>query len=239
VAVRQAAGALRRAGDARRAAMMRVYFKRDEPVRFYGVALPAVRRIARDVWVAHRDWDVQTGIAFCDALIRRRELEAKCVGVLVLARHRRTFPRSLFVTVRGWLADGHCASWAAVDLVAPSLITPLLDRAPLLLRPLAGWTRARSVWVRRAAAVSLVPLARRGRALDASYRVAAALFEDDHDLIHKATGWLLREAGKTDMPRLERFLRSRGPRIPRTTLRYAIERFPERRRKRLLEETRP
>jgi 3-methyladenine DNA glycosylase AlkD len=59
----------------------------------------------------------------------------------------------------------------------------------------------------------------------------------DDDLIHKATGWLLREAGKTDMPRLEKFLLENGVAIPRTTLRYAIERFPEDKRKRLLTKT--
>lgn len=60
----------------------------------------------------------------------------------------------------------------------------------------------------------------------------------DDDLIHKANGWLLREAGKTDPGRLERFLLAHGPAIPRTTLRYAIERFPEPKRKALLRDTR-
>ncbi len=59
------------------------------------------------------------------------------------------------------------------------------------------------------------------------------------DLIHKAVGWMLREAGTTDMRRLERFLKVEGPKIPRTTVRYAIERFPKDQRKRLLEATRP
>lgn len=57
--------------------------------------------------------------------------------------------------------------------------------------------------------------------------------------MHKAVGWLLREAGKTDMERLKRFLLKNGPEIPRTTVRYAIERFPKNQRKQLLEETRP
>jgi 3-methyladenine DNA glycosylase AlkD len=92
--------------------------------------------------------------------------------------------------------------------------------------------------LRRGAAVAFVPLARRGRELDAAYEVASRLFDDGEDLIHKATGWLLREAGTTDPRRLERFLRAEGPRIPRTALRYAIERFPPPKRKRLLAATR-
>lgn len=217
---------------------MRTYFKRDEAVAFYGVALPVVRSIAADLGRTHRGWTVAEATAFCDTLIRDREFEAKCVGVLVLERWRRDFPPGLLRTTRRWLHDGHCASWAAVDLVAPTLVSPLVRTHPQLLRELATWPAARSLWVRRASAVTLVPLARKGEALPQAYRTARALFPDPHDLIHKATGWLLREAGKTDPDRLERFLRRHGPRIPRTALRYAIERFPPARRKRLLEETR-
>jgi 3-methyladenine DNA glycosylase AlkD len=236
---RSTLAALGRAGSARRAAGMRVYFKRDEAVAFFGVALPDVRRIARGIWAEHRSsWDVVAATAFCDRLIRHPELEAKGVGVLVLARWQPAFPSGLVRRVRGWLRDGHCATWAAVDLVAPALVTPLIARRPALLKEVAGWTAARSLWVRRAAAVALVPLARRGQALPEAYRVARALLGDRHDLIHKAVGWLLREAGKTDAARLEAFLRRHGPAIPRTTLRYAIERFPPAARRRLLLETR-
>jgi 3-methyladenine DNA glycosylase AlkD len=232
--------ALRRAGSARRAAGMRAYFKRDETVAFFGVAAPDLRRIARGIWADHRSsWDVTAATAYCDRLIRRPEFEAKAVGVLVLARWHRAFPSGLVRQVRGWLRDGHGASWAAVDLVAPSLLTPLISRYPALLARVTGWTTARSLWLRRAAAVALVPLARRGRALPETYRVAEALLGDERDLIHKAVGWLLREAGKTHAARLEAFLRRHGPAIPRTTLRYAIERFPPARRRRLLRETRP
>lgn len=218
---------------------MRAYFKRDETVAFFGVGLPVVRRLARDVWRVQRDrWTVATAVRFCDLQIRQPEFEAKCVGVLVLARWHRAFPRSLLRTVRGWLGAGHGASWAAVDLVAPSLVTPLLERYPDLVPTVAGWTAARSLWVRRAAPVALVPLARRGQELDTAYAVAEALFDADEDLLHKAVGWMLREAGKTDQRRLERFLLRHGPHIPRTTVRYAIERFPEETRHRLLVRTR-
>jgi 3-methyladenine DNA glycosylase AlkD len=220
--------------------MMRVYFKRDDRVTFYGVTLPTIRDAARDVWQRHRHrWTVADATRFCDALIRVPQLEAKSVGVIVLARWQGAFPRSLLGAVRSWLGAGHAASWAAVDLVAPSLLTPLVRRYPDLTGAVTAWAGARSLWVRRAAAVTFVPLARRGEHLGPAYDIAERLFRDRHDLIHKAVGWLLREAGKTDPPRLERFLRHHGPRIPRTTLRYAIERFPPARRQRLLRETRP
>jgi 3-methyladenine DNA glycosylase AlkD len=218
---------------------MKVYFKRDEDVRFFGVPLPDLRRLAREVWVTYRrSWDVGAATRFCDGLIRRPELEAKSVGIIVLGRWRRDFPTTLFGTARRWLAQGHAASWAAVDLLAPALVTPLLEREPALIPRLERWTGDRCLWVRRAAAVAMIPLARHGQALGPAYRIALALAPDNHDLIHKANGWMLREAGKTDMARLERFLRRYGNRLPRTTVRYAIERFPTAKRQRLLAATR-
>jgi 3-methyladenine DNA glycosylase AlkD len=93
------------------------------------------------------------------------------------------------------------------------------------------------MWVRRASVVGLIPLARRGFALDLLYANARLLHGDDEDLIQKAVGWALREAGKADPGRLERYLRQNGRSIPRTTIRYAIERFPESSRRDLLRAT--
>jgi 3-methyladenine DNA glycosylase AlkD len=231
--------ALRAVADPKRAEGQRRYFKAYEKVHFFGVATPDVRRIAREVWHQRRDeWDVTDAVEFCDVMVHRSQLEAKALGVLVLTRFERSFPKTLLRKVKRWLADDLLSTWAAVDAVSPWVITPLLDAYPELGDTVMGWTRSRNVWVRRAAPVSFIPLARRGARLGDAYRIAQSLFGDDHDLIHKATGWLLREAGKTDQDRLERFLARHGPRIPRTALRYAIERFPPARRRQLLESTR-
>jgi 3-methyladenine DNA glycosylase AlkD len=94
-------------------------------------------------------------------------------------------------------------------------------------------------WVRRASLVSLLKLARRPEHRNAVYAMAVRHFASDDDLVQKATGWLLREVGKADMRALAAFLRAHGPRIPRTALRYAIERFPAATRRSLLVSTRP
>lgn len=122
--------------------------------------------------------------------------------------------------------------------VAPSVLAPLLERHPKLVAEVVRWTALRNMWLRRASAVAFIPLVRRGQHLDTAYKVARRLFDDREDLMHKAVGWMLREAGKQDMARLERFLADEGSRMPRTTVRYAIERFPTKKRKALLEATR-
>ncbi len=215
------------------------YFRTTEPLLFLNVRTPVVRAIGRSVASAHRhDWTIADALAFADLLIRDDGFEVKGVAIETLARfHRQFAPQHLAVWKR-WLAQDHAANWATTDSMCGSLISPLLLAHPELVTTVTRWVSHRNLWVRRAAAASLVRLAARGLALDAAYEVASALLGDGHDLIHKATGWLLREAGRTDRPRLERYLLEHGPAVPRTAVRYAIEHIPPARRQELLLATR-
>lgn len=199
-----------------------------------------MRALARSIYDAHRDeWSIDDAIAFADELIVDRHLEAKSVGIEVVARYRRDFTPRLLPKWQRWLARNHSANWATTDAICGALIGPLLVRHPALAEQMRGWARNRNMWVRRAAAVSLIPSVRTGAALDVGYDVAMQLHGDREDLIQKAVGWMLREAGKKDSRRLAQYLRANGPTIPRTTVRYAIERFPPRTRQALLTATRP
>jgi 3-methyladenine DNA glycosylase AlkD len=236
---RKAMAMLKSAADKRVAEQSLAYFKAYDRVSFVGVRAPEVREIESQIFQAVKpSWSLPDALLFADAMIRSRYLEAKAVGVLLLSRYTRGYDESLLTMIRGWLADGHCSNWATTDVLSTTVLTGLLRRYPHLLESLKRWTASESMWVRRAAAVSLTPFARRGEHLDTSYTIAEALLDDPEDLMHKAVGWLLRECGKTDARRLEAFLLAQGRRIPRTALRYAIERFTPDLRKRLLEETR-
>jgi 3-methyladenine DNA glycosylase AlkD len=215
------------------------YFRGADDLRFHNVGTPAMRALARAIHAANRErWTIRDATAFADALIEDPYLEAKSVGIEVVARYRRDFAPGDLAVYKRWLAGNHSANWATTDAICGALIGPLLVRYPDLAPRMRGWARDRNLWVRRAAAVGLIPSVRRGLAHDLAFEVAATLHADKHDLIQKAVGWLLREAGKVDQPRLERYLRANGPAIPRTTLRYAIERFPEKKRRALLASTR-
>ena len=214
------------------------YFRGSPALGFYNVGTPAVRHLAAEIVRDQAaNWTADDALEFADLLIEDRFLEAKQLAVEVVARYRRAWaPRMLFHWKR-WLADDHAANWATTDAICGMLIGPLLTAHPALIDRTRAWVRHRNVWVRRAAAVGLVGLARRGQRLDDAYAVAEALHSNAEDLIQKAVGWLLREAGKTNPPRLERYLLAHGPSIPRTTVRYAIERCPAARRRELLELT--
>lgn len=214
------------------------FFKPDENVWIFGVATPEQRRIGGELYQQVRGaWTAAEALAFCETLIKRREMELKNVGIFVLSRHLKSFDKSLLRNIEGWLAGNHCANWAATDALCGEVLGPLIRRHPALVEKLKAWTGKRNLWLRRAAAVGVIHAARRGELLDAAYVIAESLLKYPEDLIHKATGWMLREAGKTDPERLERFLLGHGPRIPRTALRYAIERFPPEKRQILMEKT--
>ncbi len=215
------------------------YFRGTKHLGFYNVGTSRLRALATAIYHEHKDaWTVDDALAFADTLVVDRYLDVKAVGIEVMARHRKAFAPRLLPAWKRWLANDHSDNWATTDSICGSLIGPLLLAQPALVRTVAGWCTHRNMWVRRASAVSLIPSARQGLALDETYRVATALHRDSEDLIQKAVGWMLREAGKADRSRLERYLRKHGPLIPRTTLRYAIERFPTAKRRELLSVTR-
>jgi 3-methyladenine DNA glycosylase AlkD len=213
------------------------YFRDAGGLAFYNTGMSAVREVAREVARANADWTVGDATAFADIMIRDRYLEVKAVGVAVLARYRRRFTPGLLHVWKQWLARDYASNWATTDDICGNLIGPLLEMRPELVPVVAAWCRHRNLWVRRASAVGLLRSIRRGVALDEAYEVARALHADNADLIEKAVGWMLREAGKVDSRRLERYLITNGPSIPRTTVRYAIERFPDEKRRTLLRAT--
>lgn len=119
-------------------------------------------------------------------------------------------------------------NWDLVDASAPYIVGEHLKLRPRKL--LDKLVRSELLWERRIAMVSTLALIKTGDTEDA-LRLAQWLFADKHDLMHKAAGWMLREVGKVNEPVLRAFLDENAARMPRTTLRYAIERLPERDRK--------
>jgi 3-methyladenine DNA glycosylase AlkD len=122
-------------------------------------------------------------------------------------------------------------NWDLVDLSAHKIVGAyLFERDKNILYKLA---KSKNIWDRRIAIVATFYFISKGR-LDDTFKIAERLLKDDHDLIHKAVGWALREAGKRDRARLVKFLNENRLKMSRTTLRYAIEKFSPAERKKCL-----
>lgn len=125
-------------------------------------------------------------------------------------------------------------NWDLVDLSAPNIIGDYLlnnyDKKQLIY----DLTQSNNIWEKRIAIISTFAFIKKDK-FDDTLAISEILLGDSHDLIHKAVGWMLREVGKRDEEKLENFLKEHYDNIPRTTLRYAIERFEEGKRKRYLQ----
>jgi 3-methyladenine DNA glycosylase AlkD len=228
---------LKKNADPGQARMNQRFFK--EPVKSYGLRAEAIRSLEKVVCERIKpQWNVEDVISLADILAANPYIEAKALVALLFRKFSRDLPKSLFFKIEAWLSSDYFNNWAAVDSLCPDVVGSLLLKYPELKERIIKWPNSSNRWVRRAAAASFISLARKGQMLGTIYKIAALLFKDDEDIVQKANGWLLREAGKTDSCRLKDFLLKRGPSIPRTTVRYAIERFNAEERREILGKTR-
>ena len=190
---------------------------------FLGVTVPEQRRIAR----RHRDLPLEQ----LGPLLRDKVHEHRFTGFLILVerfeRARALERGRLFVFCRQHLAGVN--NWDLVDLVAPGVIGPYLLEHPELKSLLDDFARSPVLWERRIAIMATFAFIRAGGFSD-TLRLAEVLLRDPHDLMHKAVGWMLREVGNRDLAAEESFLDRHAGQMPRTMLRYAIEKFPAARR---------
>ncbi len=195
--------------------------------RFLGIKVPVTRAVVKECWR-------QTGFPALEECIESEFHEVRLAALLTLVeifRHNKPLREEC---VKFYLAHtGRINNWDLVDLSCyPLLGEWLLDKDRTLLYDLAR--NGKNIWEQRIGMVSTMTFIRHGQIQD-TFDIADILLHHPHDLIHKAVGWLLREAGKKDKAALEAYLQPRFQAMPRTMLRYAIEKFPEEERKAYLE----
>jgi 3-methyladenine DNA glycosylase AlkD len=215
---------LRIASDPSKVTVLQRFFKTGpgqygEGDVFIGVKVPESRKIAK----AHAD---SVDLPAIKQLLGSPVHEERLVALLMLVIRSK---RHGTLTARFYLQNlNRVNNWDLVDLSAPSILGPYLEGADRSL--LYRLAKSKNVWKRRIAIVTTLHFIRNGD-LDDTFRIAQILLQDEHDLIQKAVGWMLREAGKKDSAAEEEFLLSHYRKMPRTMLRYAIERFPEKKKK--------
>ena len=192
---------------------------------FLGIKVPVTRMVVKECWR-------ELGQQELDECLASEYHEVCLAGLLSLVEifsHAKNNPSIQKGCIEFYLSHtGRINNWDLVDLSCyPLLGQWLLDKDRSILYDLARG--GKTIWEQRIGIVSTMTFIRNGQLSD-TFAIADILHHHPHDLIHKAVGWLLREAGKRDMGALEAFLESRYHTMPRTMLRYAIERFPEEKR---------
>jgi len=183
---------------------------------FLGVMVPQQRRIAKEYGFL--------SLKNIETLLASRVHEHRLVALLILVQQYRKADIQEKETLADFYLD-HATrinNWDLVDLSAPYILGEhLCGKDAAVLFRLAV---SENLWERRIAIIATFAFVRKYR-FNETLGIAETLLHDQHDLIHKAVGWMLREVGKRDMRSLERFLKDHAAAMPRTMLRYAIERF--------------
>jgi 3-methyladenine DNA glycosylase AlkD len=193
--------------------------------RFLGVTVPQLRTLARE----YRDMPLK----YVVKLLQSPWHEERLLALLILVRQyvdadtrtRRMIHQLYLRNTRS------INNWDLVDTSAAQIVGAHLETGNR--RALRRLARSKSLWERRIAMIATYHYIKQGDFRDA-LAVAELLLKDEHDLIHKAAGWMLREIGKRDRRAEERFLKQHAARMPRTMLRYAVEKFPPRVRRKYL-----
>jgi len=195
---------------------------------FLGIKVPIQRRIVKKYWKGITLKEIQE-------LLNSKIHEKRLMGLLILvemykkSKENKLKQREIF---EFYLKNtSRVNNWDLVDLSAPSIVGDFSNvEGTEILKFLA---KSKNIWERRIAIISTAPFIKK-RIFGETLSIADILINDEHDLIHKAVGWMLREVGKKNQEVLEIFLKERYKQMPRTMLRYAIEKFPEEKRKKYL-----
>jgi 3-methyladenine DNA glycosylase AlkD len=189
--------------------------------KFLGIKVPVSRNIAK----LFRDLSLPEIQELLDSKIHDERLIALFV---LIEQYRRGIEQEKKVIYKFYLKNTkRINNWDLVDLSAERIIGAyLLEKDKKILFKLAG---SKNLWERRISIISTFHFIRNGY-YDATLKISEMLLNDDHDLIHKAVGWMLREVGNRNLPEEEKFLKKYYKTMPRTMLRYAIEKFSEKKR---------
>jgi len=198
---------------------------------FLGIVVPEQRLIAKEFSHLKLE-DIQE-------LLDSKIHEKRMIGLFILIKKfekackekNEKIKKEIFEFYLKNAGKGNINNWDLVDLSAPNIVGKYLsDKDRDILYELA---KSDNLWERRIAILGTFAFIR-GNEFEDSLEISKILLRDLHDLIHKAVGWMLREIGKRDVSVLEDFLKTHYRTMPRTMLRYAIEKFPEEKRKRYL-----
>ena len=196
---------------------------------FLGVRAPQIRLIAKK--------HIDISITDMKTLIQSKYHEERFLGLIILVnkyaktkdKKNRNQLYKIYVSSFKYINN-----WNLVDVTCPHVTGKhLIDKDRTILYK---WAKSEDLWTKRIAMVSTFSFIRKND-LEDTFKIAEILLHDEHDLIHKAVGWMLREAGKRDIKKEETFLKKYYKTMPRTMLRYSIEKFPETKRQKYLKGT--
>lgn len=199
------------------------FFK--EPIKLYGIKTATVRKIAQNYFKQIKDLDKRQIYQLCDKLWASGYMEESFIASHWSYSLRKKFEKKDFKLFEKWV-NKYISNWASCDTFCNHTLGAFIELYPEFSKSLIRWTYSKNRWVQRASAVTFIIPARRGLFLKEILKIATALMKSEDDLVQKGYGWALKSASQAEQKLIFDYINKNKQRMPRTALRYAIEKMP-------------
>ena len=214
---------LRANADEKSIANYQRYFK--ETVKFYGLSMSAANKIAVKYWKEVKALSKPEIFALCEDLFKSDYSEEAAVASDWAPRLTNQFAPADLALFKRWI-DSYLNDWAKVDGFCNHTVGNFMQKYPASITEIVSWTASSNRWLKRASAVSLIIPAKKGLFINEIFTISDHLLTDKDDMVQKGYGWMLKEAYKQHQDAVYQYVLKHRPDMPRTALRYAIEKMP-------------
>jgi len=205
-----------------------------EEAKFYGVKSAAVKKIAQKYQRSLKGREKPEIFALCENLLHSGYGEEAFIAFQWAYSLRKGYQPQDFQVFESWV-EKYVDNWAKCDTLCNHTIGAFVEQYPGFIDNLKNWATSENRWLRRASAVTLIVPAKRGDFLNEALEISEILLKDKDDMVQKGYGWLLKEASRKHQEEIFEYVMARRAEMPRTALRYAIEKMPEELRRKAME----
>jgi 3-methyladenine DNA glycosylase AlkD len=200
------------------------FFK--EKIKHYGVRVPTVHRISKEFF-KRIDFKTKSEIFdLCDSLWQSGYIEESFIACDWSYYIHKQYEPADFQRFEKWIRN-YVTNWASCDTLCNHTVGEFIEMYPEYLKELKNFAKSDNRWMRRASAVTLIIPARKGKFLTAILEIADLLLQDKDDLVQKGYGWMLKAASEANRQAIFDYVVKNKAIMPRTALRYAIEKMPK------------
>lgn len=218
--------ALQRSADSKIRESSSRFFKKGEEALIYGVKTADVNNMAKEFCKRIKTYSKQDMLAICEELWKSQYLEEALIACTFTESLKKQFEPSDFKVFERWV-NKYVNNWADCDTLCNHTIGTFIMMYPEYLNELKKWAKTPNRWAKRASAVTLIIPARKGLFLGDIFEIAEILISDKDDIVQKGYGWMLKAASESHQKEVFDYVISKRDVMPRTALRYAIEKMPK------------
>jgi 3-methyladenine DNA glycosylase AlkD len=215
---------LKKSGDEKTRATSQRFFK--EEIKCFGVKTADVTRMSKESYTLIRNKSKTDIFELCDILWKSGYIEESFIACKWSYFIRKEYEPRDFEVFEKWI-NTYVNNWASCDTLCNHTVGEFIELFPEYLSRLKQFTHSDNRWMRRASAVSLIIPARKGKFLNDIFEIADKLLVDGDDLVQKGYGWMLKVASQSHRQEVFDYVMKQKRKMPRTALRYAIEKMPK------------